>query len=266
MLTALPHALDTFVEIERRVLEHRVALFLDYDGTLTPIVARPELATLSADMRRVMASLAGQIPVAVVSGRDRSDVEKLVGIEPIIYAGSHGFDISGPDGLRLVHSAGSDASESLDEAAGELRKLIEGIAGALVERKRFALTVHFRLVAPADQGRVLAAFERVAARYATLRVSGGKCVYELRPAIDWNKGAAVIWLLDRLGLDGTDALPIYIGDDETDEDALAAVAQRGIGILVTDDVHHSRARYYLRSPAEVGNFLRRVQQVVGQPK
>jgi alpha,alpha-trehalase len=258
----LPHAVDDYEEIARRIRRKQVALFLDYDGTLTPIVARPELAVLATEMRRVVATLAAQLPVAIVSGRDRVDVEHLVGLDSLYYAGSHGFDISGPDGLARIHPAGDAATASLDRATNELKTAVQSIDGALVERKRFAVAVHFRLVPDEDRDRIRAAFESVASRHSSLRVTGGKCVYELRPDVAWDKGFTVQWLLELFGLDATTALPCYIGDDETDEDAFAVVANRGIGIVVTEEFPHTNAQYYLRNPAEVGEFLQRVHRTV----
>ena len=92
----LASALDRWEELGPHLREKRPAVFLDYDGTLTPIVARPELAVLAEEMRRTVRTLAARCPVAIVSGRDRTDVQRLVRIEGLIYAGSHGFDIAGP--------------------------------------------------------------------------------------------------------------------------------------------------------------------------
>ena len=139
----LVSALDRWEELLPRLREQRPAVFLDYDGTLTPIVARPELAVLSETMRRTLRTLAARCPVAIVSGRDRGDVRSLVGIEGLIYAGSHGFDITGM-GLRYEHGHGFVAS--LDRAEQELLGALSGIDGARVERKKFAIAVHFREV------------------------------------------------------------------------------------------------------------------------
>ena len=88
--TKLYDALEHLEEIVGRLRGQRPAVFLDYDGTLTPIVARPELAVLSAEVRSAVRALAGCCFVAVVSGRDRRDVERLVDLDGIVYAGSHG--------------------------------------------------------------------------------------------------------------------------------------------------------------------------------
>ncbi len=253
-----PSALTALEAIERQLTDRRPAVFLDYDGTLTPIVQRPDLAVLSADMRRTVRRLADRCAVAIISGRDRQNVRQLVGLDGVVYAGSHGFDISGPDGLRLQHPGGVERQDALERAREELQRALRPIPGALVEPKAFAVAVHYREVADADVPTVRAAVEGVAARHAGLRVTGGKKVHELRPAIDWDKGRAVQWLLDALGLDGSDVLPLYLGDDETDEDAFRALEDRGIGIRVGEPDAATAARYALRDPGEVQTFLNRL--------
>ena len=253
-------ALDRWEELLPRLREQRPAVFLDYDGTLTPIVARPELAVLPEAMRETLRALAVRCPVAIVSGRDRSDVQSLVGIEGLIYAGSHGFDIAGR-GLRYEHGHGCVAS--LDRAEQELLKAVSGIDGARVERKKFAIAVHFREVRPQCVGRLELIVDAVLRGCPELRKGLGKKVFELRPASEWHKGKAVVWLLEALGLDGTDALPVYLGDDVTDEDAFGAVADCGLGILVAEEPRVTAACYRLTDTAEVQVFLHQLTTVLG---
>ncbi len=250
-----PSALARLAEIEGRARGKRLAVFLDYDGTLTPIVARPEMAVLADEMRATVGALAGLCRVAIVSGRDRADVEKLVGLDTVFYAGSHGFDISGPGGCRMEHEEGVRHEPALRRAEAELRRRVSEIAGAAVEGKKFAVAVHYRLVAAADVARVKAIAHEVAAARPELRETGGKKVIELRPRIEWDKGRAVLWLLQALGLEGEDVLPLYLGDDLTDEDAFAALRRRGIGVLVGPSTQPTQAHYVLRDPAEVRAFL-----------
>jgi alpha,alpha-trehalase len=253
--TMLPNALDRAAEIRARLAGKRPAVFLDYDGTLTPIVARPDLAVLSDAMRTLVQALADRCTVAIISGRDRANVERMVGLDGLVYAGSHGFDIAGPGGLRKEHERAAAYLPALDRAEERLRKELAGIAGSLVERKKFAIAVHYRLVAKEDIERVARSVESVAAEIPELRRTTGKMVFELRPRIDWDKGKAVLWLLAALGLDGKDVLPLYLGDDDTDEDAFTALAGRGIGILVTDAPRSTAAGYVLADTDEVGRFL-----------
>jgi len=253
----LPSALSSWATIAERLANRRPALFLDYDGTLTPIVSQPEDALLGEEMRDGLRRLAELCTVAVVSGRDREDVEALVALDDLIFAGSHGFDIKGPQ-LRLEHEGGRACLPDLEEAERELRVRVESVPGARVERKRFAIANHYRNVAEADIPRVEEAVRDVHSSYPRLGLSGGKKVFELRPDIDWDKGRAVLWLLEGLKLDDSDVLPIYIGDDVTDEDAFAALAGRGLGIIVGTPPYATHAEYGLRDTSEVEELLQRI--------
>ena len=264
----LPSALVSWPEIAGRLAGRRLALFLDYDGTLSPIAARPELATLPQAARAALARLSARQPVAVLSGRGREDVAALVGLPEIYYAGSHGFDIAGPPPAPgeppLRHEVGEGVPERVARAAGQLRGELGGIPGLLVEPKRFSIAVHFRLADERELPRITAAVDRIVAAGAGggapgWRRTAGKKVLELRPDIRWDKGRALLWLLGRLGLDAADAVPLYIGDDETDEDAFTALATRhGIGILVAEAPRPTAAIYRLRDPGEVLELLERL--------
>ncbi len=248
----IPSALKHVQEIARR--SDHPAIFLDYDGTLTPIVSHPENALLSDSMRQALQALILQAPVAILSGRDLDDVRQRVNIGAIVYAGSHGFDIAGPRGLRKEMA--TEFLPKLDMVEKELGTQLVGIAGAHVERKRFSIAAHYRNVSESDVPKVERAMSAMAARHRELRKMDGKKVYELLPDIDWDKGKAVLWLLENLGLDCANGRPIYIGDDRTDEDAFRALGQRGVGILVSEQPRPTAASYSLKDPAEVGRFMR----------
>jgi len=251
----LPPALAHRTEIAERTRGRRLAVFLDYDGTLTPIVDDPAKALLPPASREALDRLAASHPVAVISGRDLDDVRAMVGLPGIWYAGSHGFDIAGPNGER--HQKAADLLPALDRAEAELSAGVAGIAGARVERKRLAIAVHYRQVEAAQVPEVEAVVDRTAAAHPELRKTGGKKVFELRPAIPWDKGEALGFLLETLGLDGEDVVPTYIGDDETDEDAFRALGNRGLAFVVRgeDDERPTLAHYSLADTAEVAGLL-----------
>src|SRR5437868_3297161 len=142
----IPSALEHFQEIAGRT--GRAAVFLDFDGTLTPIVSQPENALLSDSMRQTLRELAVKAPVAILSGRDLDDVRRRVDIDSIVYGGSHGFDIAGPRGLR--RQMATDFLPDLDVAEKELHKALDGVPGARVERKRFSVAAHYRNVKEND--------------------------------------------------------------------------------------------------------------------
>lgn len=248
----IPSALDHVHEIAG--CGDQLVVFLDYDGTLTPIVSRPEKAFLSDSMRQTLQALAMQASVAILSGRELEDVRKRVAIDGIVYAGSHGFDIAGPRGLQRQEA--TEFLPALDEAEKELREKLAGIEGALIERKRFSIATHYRNVNKSDLPKLERTVSEVAAGHRKLRRIDGKKVYELLPDIDWDKGKALLWLLEILGLERAKVRPIYFGDDRTDEDAFRALEQRGVGILVSEEPRPTAASYSLRDPSEVERFLR----------
>jgi trehalose 6-phosphate phosphatase len=263
LIEELPSALGAPGELARLVAGRRVAIFLDYDGTLTPIVADPEDARLDTAARHRIAMVARRLPVAIISGRDLADVQRMVGIDGLWYAGSHGFDIAGPRGQRHRHAP--EAVGHLDLAEHDLRRAVGHVPGAWVERKAFAIAVHVRRTPDDRVAEVEAAVGRIAAGDPELRMTGGKRVFELRPAVAWDKGRAVLGLLAIEGLDREDLVPVYVGDDLTDEDAFVALRDRGIGIVVRGegDRRTTAARLSLAEPGEVPELLERLAELAG---
>ena len=261
----LPHALDGDAPSDRlaRDTEGRTpAVFLDYDGTLTPIVDRPEDAVISEGMREAVRGLAARCPVCVVSGRDRPVVQRLMGVDDLIVAGSHGFDIWSPAGGEIRREEGEDFRGLLEAVEARLRDELGPVEGALVEPKKSSVAAHYRLVSEEERPRVGRVVEEILADHpGELKVTPGKMVYEVQPNIDWDKGKAVLYLLGALDLDRDDVVPMYLGDDITDEHAFEALSGRGIGIFVgrADDPETAgrttSADYALHTFEEVERFL-----------
>ncbi len=259
----LPNPLTQDTDLAAKLGTGRPAVFLDYDGTLTPIVERPDDAVISDDMRRVVRALAERCSVCVVSGRDRVAVQQLMGLHNLIVAGSHGFDIWSPEEGTIEREVGSGGlTDLLGNVAEQLRDAVGGIDGAEVEPKKASVAVHVRRVAEAQRPSVVRAVDAVVAAHRDeLRVIQGKMVYDILPRVDWDKGQAVLYLLEALGLNRHDVVPVYLGDDVTDEDAFRALRGRGIGIFVgrADDPEVAgrvtAADYILHSVDEVQTFL-----------
>ncbi|KAK4530178.1 hypothetical protein CCYA_CCYA03G1035 [Cyanidiococcus yangmingshanensis] len=360
--------LQSALEYANELLKFRskVAFLLDYDGTLTQIVEDPDGAVLEEHVRDLLCMLSRKYPVAIITGRSREKIMRLVGISGIYYAGSHGFDIEIPvPGHGSVNHAaserqqvsdvttaglcnGSDGSHSryhiaaevvpvLHQAARQLRSIFgiedahvetpaaswplctpiaeskdNAIAttlplggvfatgstdkdsilplpiqpepasppsvdpsilsqidkllsssypfrGVSIEDNHLSISVHYRRCDPAHVPTIEKIVDSVAYRFG-LRKTRGKCVFELRPAVKWDKGRAAKWLLEMIEMrEERHCLPVYIGDDVTDEDAMKLVSNHGgFGVIVTeDDSRETSASLRLRDPVEVAHFLER---------
>ncbi|MDX1675241.1 MAG: trehalose-phosphatase [Longimicrobiales bacterium] len=266
---SLPHALDRAPSlIALRRAAGRMLVALDFDGTLSPIVERPEDAALHGEVGDPLRRLADRpdTVVAIVSGRGLSDVRERVGLEALYYAGNHGFEIEGP-GVDRVHPEAEPARPELEACIAGLEEALADEPGTEVEDKRWTLSIHYRRAErEGAEARVRAAVE-THCRRPGLRVTEGKKLFEVRPDVDWDKGRATAFLLDVVAGDdeapvrvpGSPRLPaIFIGDDRTDEDAFDVVEQIGGGIVVGDPPSDTRAVSWLRGPGEVAELIRRL--------
>jgi len=225
---------------------------LDFDGTLADIVPHPADAQMVPEMHRVMAGLVARrdVTVAVVSGRERFDLLARVDIPGLIYAGNHGLEISGP-GFLFVEPKALAARPALHALAADLTARLQDIPGAFVEDKGLSITVHDRLVSASRldevRGRVHAALASVSHSF---RVTTGTRVFDIRPRVAWNKGDAVSWIRAQVGKPG--ALAIFLGDDNPDEDAFAALKDE---ITIKVGRGETVARYRLHDTNDVRHFL-----------
>jgi len=251
-------------EFEKALNNKNPLLFLDYDGTLTPIVKHPEDAVLADDMKDAVKGYAKKQFVAVVSGRDMDNLKEMVGVEELYYAGSHGFRISGPDGLYHEHKQTREILPKLDQIEERLNNNLSDVAGVQIERKRYAIAVHYRNVAEKDVKTVKNKVETLVRKSDGLKKGEGKKIVEVKPDVDWHKGKAISWMLNMPELkEKENVIPIYIGDDITDEDAFREIEDNGIGILVGfhDNVENTRAKYSLKNVYQVKLFLEMLEQL-----
>lgn len=264
--------LQNFEQFEAAAAGKLVAIFLDYDGTLTPIVNNPDAAHMSEHMREAVRRVARLFPTAIISGRGREKVEQFVQLKELFYAGSHGMDIAGPK-IKIIDGKLNDGEEDgatfqpaaqyeplMLMLAEKLYNAIKTIPGSTVENNKFCVSVHFRNCAPADYERVTAAVDCVMAEHPDLHVTRGRKVLEVKPKMDWNKGSALLHLVKMLGLNEKDVFCVYIGDDRTDEDAFQVLAETGTGsgILVSTKCKSTSGKWTLKDPAEVASFLYRL--------
>ena len=255
----LEHALDRAPWwAERWGVSGALVLLLDFDGTLAPIVPHAGEAAMPAQTRAGLERLLAMtgVSAAVVSGRGLADVRERAGLPGIPYAGNHGMEIEGP-GLRRIHPEALAARPALEEARSRLEAALVGIPGAWTEDKGLTLSVHFRQSPDDQHARIRQAVRAVAATLPSLRATEGKMVVEVRPAVEWDKGRAVHFLLEQMR-PPADAPVLYIGDDRTDEDAFTALRSRGWGegVLVSDPPPAlTAASSFLRNTLEVGRLF-----------
>ncbi len=241
-------------EFKERIRKEKVSLFLDYDGTLTPIVGRHEKARLSYLMKELLRKLKRSYPVAVISGRGLDDLQEKVGIDGVVYAGNHGLEIYSEEMSFRIKGA-SRIKTALNQITMDLEPIIEGIKGVIVENKGLTASIHYRLVDRRETPRLIEVVKEKLSPYieeGKVRITEGKKVIEIRPPVDWDKGKAVKWILRRGGFKGT--MPVYIGDDETDRDAFKVL--KGCGISIVVGHRWQDTDYFLKGQDEVSGFLK----------
>jgi len=192
-----------------------------------------------------------------------------VKLAELYYAGSHGMDIKGPaKGSRHTRAAkgvlfqpASQFLPMIEQVHESLVEKTRSIPGAKVENNKFCVSVHFRCVDEKSWSALAETVKSVLKEYPKLKLTQGRMVFEVRPSIKWDKGKALEFLLESLGFaDCADVLPVYIGDDRTDEDAFKVLRRRGqgVGILVSKHPKDTSASFSLQEPAEVMEFLLRL--------
>ncbi|KAL3014699.1 hypothetical protein AAZX31_06G120400 [Glycine max] len=232
-----PSALNTFDRLMKGANGKRIIVFLDYDGTLSPIVNDPDRAFMSDEMRAAVYEIATYFPTAIISGRSRDK------------------------GIEVPFQPAKKFLPAIREIIRVLKNEVKEIKGAMIEDNGFCLSVHFRQVQEKDYDVLEEKVKSVLENNPQFCLTEGKKVMEIRPSIKWNKGNAVEYFLDTLGLSScSDILPVYIGDDRTDEDAFKVIQSReqGYPIIVSSIPRETNALYSLRDPSEVLIFLSRL--------
>jgi len=251
----------------KNTLSDKFLLFLfDYDGTLTSIKESAPLAVLPRENKDLINRLL-RIPncsLAIISGRSLENIKEMVGIKGIIYAGNHGLEIEGPR-IKFESQLSPRLKAVIRHIAEDLTKRLSGIRGVIVEDKGLTISVHYRLIAEKDIQEFLSIFTEIIDPYTCrdkIKVNSGKKVYEVKPPVQWDKGKVVLWLIAReqFAAGERKVLPIYIGDDVTDEDAFKALKRKGLTIFVGES-HSSNADYYLKDTEEVTRFLRLISEI-----
>ncbi len=261
-IDAVPYLFTEAVFAEVFPPEKAPVIFLDFDGTLSPIVNHPEDAALAEGMKKILERCASRYTIAIISGRDMDDLKSRVNINEIIYAGSHGFRISGPGGLAMEHKDSEKILPELDRIEKKLnRKFSAGPEGMQIERKRYAIAIHYRNAGEGSREEIKTGINEILKDHSGVKTGSGKMIFEIRPNIDWHKGKALEWIFEKLYPgDNPGLLPVYIGDDVTDEDAFKAIVPEGRGIIVGSHDQPTAASFRLKDIEEVKLMLKKLYE------
>ncbi len=246
------HLFESWKEVAGRLADaKKIALFLDFDGTLTRIRPHPELVLLQTPVRRVMAVLARspRFRVTVISGRKQADIRARIHVPGIRYLGLHGWDKGSGDALS------NETRSLLACVKSMLGGALVNNPGVWIEDKDQILAVHYRNAPLAEQRNIHDVLRNALISFdGNLRIAGGKFVWEIVPRELEGKGAAV---RRELAANCCDAVPVYAGDDLSDEPAFA-VLRHGITVFV-GRARPTKARFRLADAAEVRRFLEKLR-------
>jgi trehalose-phosphatase len=240
----------------------RVWLFLDYDGTLADFAPTPGQVDLDLEVIDVLTRLVQQpdIRIAVVSGRRLGQVRLLLPVPGVLLAGTYGIELQTPGGRRIERVSSDTIRPVLDGLKPRWEGLIAGREGFFLEDKYWALALHARFAEDGEANIVLEEARRMAAEAASagpLRLLGGHKFLEIGPRLA-NKGQTVAYLLDHYPWPG--ALPIYLGDDDKDEEAFGVIKARGgMAILVAREPRNTQADCRLESPQAARHWLQTLE-------
>lgn len=224
---------------------------LDFDGTLAPIEDDPDAPEITRANRQAVERLASHPDtlVAVVSGRQLADLRPRIDVDGVRYVGNHGLEYT-VDGEREVHTEAEARMADLQDARVEIEARVSEMDGVHVEDKAVTLTVHYRRATDASGEDVTAVVEDVVGPVEGLTTGSGKMIVEVKPTVDWHKGAIVEWLREEAP-DGWRT--VYVGDDTTDEDAFEVLDEDDFGVVVGE--HATAADYRVTTQSEVSQLL-----------
>jgi len=256
----MQHIFNVWQNIERRLwLAKEVFLLLDFDGTLTPIVDRPEDAELPREIGRILKLLSRKkgFKVAIISGRSLSDLKAKIKMRNIIYVGNHGLEI-GRGGEIFIYPEALKSIRTMKELKKILQKELGSIEGMILEDKRVGLAIHYRMVKSSEVPKLKRSVGKIFKPFlekGEIKISYGKKILEARAPIFWDKGKAASMLLD--SFKQKNPLSIYLGDDRTDEDAFSVLDGKGLTVFVGKP-RKSKAKFFLKNVGEVRVFLKRL--------
>jgi len=254
----MENLLESWNLIESQIDGKKICIFLDYDGTLTPITSSPANALLEENTKNILLKLSAnsRCQLAIISGREIMELKRLVDIPSLWYSGNHGLEIE-TEHVQYKKSLPPAYLNLLRVLYAALNTELRLFKGVLVEDKGVTLSVHYRNLHPGFEFEFLDKFQKITDFYMndeSFKIVKGKMVFEIRPNVNWNKGNAVLRLLTEIGFDPKIHVPFYFGDDATDEDAFKVISEFGITTHIGSDVN-SNAAYFLPDVNSMEHFL-----------
>lgn len=260
-LYPLPNALTSFEKIFPPGHFKRYFIFLDFDGTLSPIVPDPAEAVPLSGVLELIRECSLYFPIAIITGRDSDVIKRLINLPSLYYAACHGFEITGPENYHYTLEEAQKLKPLFDLAQEHLTIKLGAFPGIVIERKRYGLAFHYRMISSTKlRSTIIETIKDYCLDHPSLRFMKGEEVIELQPRLDWDKGKALLKLYEVLQLDPDDSPPLYCGDGQTDEDAFREMQNWGIPILASEELRLTLARYHLKGPFEIKLFLEKIVQ------
>ncbi|WP_353683738.1 trehalose-phosphatase [Thermodesulfovibrio sp. 3907-1M] len=237
----------------------KIFLFFDFDGTLVPIMKNPEDCYLSYELKEVFKELKNKIKIGIISGRDLKDLKKRVSIKGVYYSGSHGLYIEGPE-IKYINPDAERLKDYINKIYREVKKLNDKFLGMVVEKKEFSFALHYRQVDAKNRSTLKKLFSDIISNFNQdyIKILKGKMVFEVLPAVNWNKGSAVSFLISHFK---GEHLPVFVGDDITDETVFSEINDKGLTVKVGYS-KKTLAKYFIRNQKEVYRFIKTLKEVL----
>ena len=242
--------------LRRKLRAKQRVLLTDFDGTLSPIARNPSGAKLSPRVKQSLLRIARRDPLGVITGRTLRDIRGRIGIRGIWYAGSHGYEICSPGGTKILRLSARE-KQLVAKVTRAVKRGLTGLPRLVIEAKPAMIAIHYRRASRDVRKKARSVVQRVASRNPGVEMLHGKKVWDLaprRPSHRAGKWSAVDYILKKVTqATKRPAFLAYVGDDTTDEQVFRHM--RGLSIVVGRR-KKTAARYFLRSPGDVAQFLR----------
>lgn len=244
-------------EIEKRLSQiPNHLLILDFDGTISSISKNPTEAVLDKAIKKELKKYIKFFPLAIVSGRSLNDIKNKVGLKQIIYAGNHGLEWEMEKNKNQIHIS-LKTKNLFRLIRKKFKKIQNKYPGVWLQDKKLSISIHYRQLNSKLIGvfkKDLNLFFKTFNNNNLIEVFNNKKIVEIRPNIKWNKGKFCVFMIKYFEKKlKTKLLPIYVGDDTTDEDAFVAL-KSGVTIRVGRN-KYSQAKFYVKNINEVKNCL-----------